>query len=73
MKLATIWTLPAMSLTERLARTVDLAAFTAAAKLPARVRYWTFIQVGTKAMPDDAIIPSVLFMDLLENAEGGRK
>ena len=73
MKLKTIWTIPAMSISERAARTIDLAAMTTAAHLPARVRYWTFIQVGTKAMPDDAIIPSVLFMDLLQNAEGGRK
>jgi hypothetical protein len=73
MKLKTIWTIPAMSISERAARTIDLAAMTAAAHLPSRVRYWTFIQVGTKAMPDDAIIPSVLFMDLLKNAEGGPK
>ena len=71
MKLTTIWTLPAMSLGERIRRTADLAAQTAASKLPARIRYWTFIQVGSKAMPADAIVPDVLFMDLLKNAEGG--
>jgi hypothetical protein len=73
MKFATIWTLPTLTLHERLSRTVDWAARTAAAKLPARVRYWTFIQVGSKAMPDNAIVPEVLFMDLLKNAEGGPK
>jgi hypothetical protein len=73
MKLTTIWTAPAMTIGERLRRTADLAAMTAAAKLPARVRYWTFIQVGSKAMPSNAIVPEVLFMDLLKNAEGGPK
>lgn len=73
MTLTTIWTIPAMSIGERCSRTVDWAAMKTAANLPARVRYWTFIQVGTKAMPDDAIIPSVRFMDLLQNAEGGPK
>jgi hypothetical protein len=73
MKLTTIWTIPACSLAERLRRTVDLAAMTAATKLPARVRYWTFIQVGSKAMDKNAIVPEVLFMDLLKNAEGGPK
>ena len=73
MKLTTIWTIRAMSLGERLRRTADLAAMTAAAKLPARVRYWTFIQVGSKAMSPNAIVPEVRFMDLLKNAEGGPK
>lgn len=73
MKLTTIWTISATSLGERFRRTVDLAAMTIAAKLPARIRYWTFIQVGSKAMSPNAIVPDVKFMDLLENAEGGPK
>ena len=73
MKLSTIWTLPSMSIKERLSRTGDWAALTTAAKMPARVRYWAFILVGTKAMPDNAIVPEVRFMDLLQNAEGGTK
>jgi hypothetical protein len=71
MRITTIWTLPAMSVGERIRRTADLAAQAAASKLPARVRYWAFIQVGSKAMPANAIVPDVLFMDLLKNAEGG--
>lgn len=73
MKLTTIWTAPACSLAERLRRTVDLAAMTAASKLPARIRYWTFIQVGSKAMSTNDIVPDVRFMDLLKNTEGGPK
>ena len=73
LKLTTIWTIPACSLGERLRRTVDLAAMNAASTLPKRVRYWTFIQVGSKAMGPNDIVPDVKFMDLLKNAEGGPK
>lgn len=73
MKLTTIWTLPAATLAEKLRRTADWAAFTTAANLPARVSYWAFIMVGTKAMPENAIVPEARFMDLLQNAEGGPK
>ncbi len=73
MKFTTIWTLPAATLGEKLRRTADWAAMTAAAKLPARIRYWTFIQVGSKAMAPNDIVPEVRFMDLLKNAEGGPK
>ena len=71
MKLLTIWTIPAMSLSERMRRTVDTAAFTAARLLPKRVRYWEFIQVGSRAMRPEDIVPEAKFVDLLERAEGG--
>lgn len=71
MRLTTIWTMPAMSLTERLRRTIDLAAITTAARLPQRVRYWTFIQVGVKAMLDDEVVGSQHFFDLLERTPTG--
>lgn len=71
MKLTTIWTIPAMSLAERLRRSGDWAAMTAAAKLPKRVRYWAFIQVGSKAIAPDEVVPEVSFVDVLERAEGG--
>lgn len=67
----TIWTMPAATVGERLRRTGDRFAQIAAARLPKRVRYWTFIQVGAKAMPDDAIVPEAYFVDLLARAEGG--
>jgi len=73
LKLITIWTIPAMTIGERFSRTIDLAAMASAAKLPARIRYWAFIQVGSKAMDKNAIVPEVLFTDLLKNAEGGPK
>lgn len=71
MKLTTIWTLPAMTLAERVRRTVDLGAQTVAAHLPARIRYWTYIQVGSDAIHPDEIVPDVKFMDLLSRAPGG--
>lgn len=71
MKLTTIWTIPAMTLAERLRRTADWAAFTLAARLPKRVRYWAFIQVGGKAIEPHEIVPEVKFTDVLARAEGG--
>lgn len=70
MKLTTIWTLPTLSFRERLLRTEDWANRKTATLIPARVRYWVFIQVGSKAMDKNAIVPDALFMDLLKNAEG---
>lgn len=73
MKLTTIWTIPGMYFSERVNRTTELAAMKIAAALPAKIRYWTFIHVGSQAMPADAIVPEVRFMDLLKNAKGGPK
>lgn len=60
MKLATIWTLPAMSVVERLRRTRESLAMSVAARLPVRIKYWVTIlaiskvsqmpQFGTKAI-----------------------
>lgn len=60
MKLTTIWSLPAMSLIERLRRTREALAMSVAARLPVRIRYWVAIlaiskvsqlpQFGTKAI-----------------------
>lgn len=56
MRLNTIWTLPAMSLTERARRTRDLVAMTIASKLPVRVRYWAFVLASLDAMGNE--VPS---------------
>ena len=68
MKLATIWTIPCMSIGERLSRTADLAAMTIAYRLPNRVKYWAFIHVGLAAIPSDAVVTDQLFVDVLERA-----
>lgn len=71
MRLRTIWTIPAMTLRDRLRETQDWAAFEVAEHLPKRVRYWVFIQVGGKALHDDELVGDVKFVDLLDRAEGG--
>jgi len=71
MELTTIWTLPAMTLAERVRRTADLAAQKIARRVPARVRYWVFIQVGSAAIRADEIVPDARFMDLLARTDGG--
>ena len=68
MKLATIWTIPNMSIGERLSRTADLAAMKAAHHLPNRVKYWAFIDVGLAAIPSDAVVTDQLFVDVLKGA-----
>ena len=73
MKLTTIWTLRYLPLTERLTRTRQWFAMTAAHHIPKPIKYWAFIQVGSKAMSPNDIVPEVRFMDLLKNAEGGPK
>ena len=71
MKLTTIWTIPAMTISERFRRTADWAAYTAAAKLPARVRYWAFIHAGVDAIPANSVVPEIRFVDVLEGVKGG--
>jgi hypothetical protein len=52
-KLTTIWTLPAMTLRERLRRTADWADLKIAARLPKRVRYWAFVLASLDAMGNE--------------------
>lgn len=73
MKLTTIWTMPAMTLRERLRRTADAADMAIAARLPKRVRYWAVVLVGAKVTTTtlrDREVPGVLFMEILEHADG---
>lgn len=73
MKLTTIWTIPAMSLRERLRRTADAADMAIAARLPKRVKYWAVVLVGAKVTTStlrDRAVPGVLYMEILEHAEG---
>lgn len=56
MKLTTIWTIPAMSVRERLHRTRDWAAMGIAYRLPTRVRYWAFVFASLDAL--DGEVPS---------------
>lgn len=73
MKLTTIWTIPGVPLRERLQRTADWADMAIAARLPKRVKYWVVVLVGAKVTTStlrDREVPGVLFMEILEHAEG---
>lgn len=71
MKLTTIWTIPAMTLTERLRRTHDAAMRTIAAHLPKRIAYWNYIHQGIRAIEDNEVVPDVTFCTVLSRLDGG--
>ena len=52
MKLTTIWTMPAMSMPERIERTRDWAAMKIAWALPAKVLYWAAVRGACMVEPD---------------------
>jgi hypothetical protein len=69
MRLKTIWTLPGMTVRNRVKETADAAARTIAHRLPKRIKFWAFVLVGTAAMNDQDVVPEVRFADLLDRAE----
>lgn len=60
-----------MTLAERLRRSVDWAAFEAAAKLPKRIKYWATIQNMAKATRNSPHIPATPLDEVLKNLDGG--
>lgn len=58
MKLTTIWTIGAMTMSERIRRTRDWAAQKVAAALPRRVRYWSTIGDLAAATIDSRNVPA---------------
>lgn len=68
MRFRTIWTLRAMSLRERLARTGEWAVMALAHWLPRRLAYWSFIDTGVRYMGKDDTVPEVRFMTLVKRA-----
>lgn len=71
MKLRTIWTIPAMSLRERLRRTSDWTAQEVAARLPKRIRYWATLQLIGRATMTSPDVPATPLSDILRKLEGG--
>lgn len=69
MCLRTIWTMPAMTLMERLRRTREWAAMEIAAHLPLRIRYWTTMQELARATTDSSNIPATPLEDILRNMD----
>jgi hypothetical protein len=68
MKFTTIWTIPAMTLSERMRRTREWAAMTAASKLPLRVKYWAGIQQLAAASTKDPhqVVPEMTMTQILQ-------
>lgn len=61
MRFWTIWSIPCMSIKERLLRTREWGAMTIAAHLPKRVRYWTtMIELGRATAKSDNVMAEPL-------------
>jgi len=65
MKFWTIWTMPAMSLAERLRRTRDCAAMGVARHLPLRIRYWVTLQEIGHATMKSKNVPASTVEEIL--------
>ena len=61
MKLATTWTLPAMTLTERLRRTKEWAAMKVAGMIPAHIKYWAAVQqiAAASTVDPNKVVPEM--------------
>lgn len=71
MRLTTIWTIPAMTLRERLNRTGEWALRGIAYRIPQRLAYHVLIDQGARYTHrhKSAVIPKVRYMDVLKDAE----
>jgi hypothetical protein len=67
MRFRTIWTMPAMTIKERLRRTLDWAAMKVAANLPLRVRYWVAILEIGHATAKSPNVPATSCDEILNN------
>jgi hypothetical protein len=66
MRLTTIWTLPSMTLAERLRRSVDAAAMELASRLPLRIRYWATMQEIARATRNSPNVPATPLDQILK-------
>lgn len=67
MRFFTIWSMPAMSLRERLRRTRDWAAMTVAGLLPLRVRFWATMQELGHATAKSPNVPATTLEEILRD------
>lgn len=67
MRFRTIWSMPAMSMRERLKRTRDWAAMEVAAHLPLRVRFWVAILEIGHATAKSTNVPATSCDEILNN------
>lgn len=68
MKIITVWTMPTLTLRERLSRTAEAAWRSAAHRLPRRLAYWSLIDSGVRYMETNEIVPDAPFMVVLERS-----
>lgn len=72
MRLTTIWTLPAATLREKIARTGDWAAQNVAAALPARIRYWaTLASIGRATKDRNENVMATPLGEVIRRLDGG--
>lgn len=67
MRFRTIWSLPGLSLSERLRRTRDWFAMEIASRLPLRIRYWTVMLELGHATRNSPNVPATPLSDILRN------
>lgn len=68
MKISTVWTIPAMSLRERLSRTGEAFVRSLSHRLPRRLAYWSFIDTGVRHIRPNEVVPDVRYTELLQRA-----
>jgi hypothetical protein len=68
MKFWTIWTIPAMSLRERMNRTGEWALILLASHMPRKLGYWVVIIHGSRYFEPTEVVPEVRFMDVVQRA-----
>lgn len=69
MRFTTIWTMPAMSLRERLSRTREELWRRAAHRLPRKLAYFSYIDSTAKYVKNDEIVPDVKAFDIMHRME----
>jgi len=65
-RLKTIWTIPAMTVAERLRRTREAAWRSLAHHLPRSLAYWSFIDTGVRHIKGNEVVPEVKYTDILQ-------
>ena len=69
MRLRTIWSIPSMTMLERLRRTREWGAWAIAGHLPLRLRYYATIGEIAKATIDSPNIPATPLDEILKNLD----
>jgi len=71
MRFMTIWTMPAMTLREKIARTGEWVMRGVAHRLPRRLAYWSYIDTTVRHLKSDEVVPEVPAMTILGRMDCG--